>query len=308
MTALVSLLAVTVAFPPAGQTLPPVPRTWMSGAGARGLTRIAVQGRDVEVYRTGAWLTMVDLAPGENTIEIVAGSERTNVTLRVAAPPPAQTNAPAAAPQPRKWTKLPYAADAPRPSPAGVARAGRLVVVDAGHGGPKDRGAVSPHGIYEKDANLALARAMERELANRGFSVLMTRTNDTALVLTERAREACERDAAAFVSLHHNSTGHATDPRAVRHFCVYYWNDLGQGLAAAIERRAAAVVTNEVPSKGVLAANYAVTRNPQIPSCLVEADFIVTPEGEAAIFDVSRRMRLAAAIAQGVEDYLDAGP
>lgn len=306
MTALAPLFAIAVAFPPAGQKLPPVPRTWMSGSGARGLPAITVQGREVEVHRTGAWLTMVDLAPGDNTIEIVAGALRTNVTVSVASPPPAQTNAAAAAAAPRKWTKLPCAADEPRTSRSGASRADTLVVIDPGHGGPDDCGAVSPHGIFEKTANLSLARAVERRLAARGYGVLMTRTNDTALVLTERPREACERNAAAFVSLHHNSVWYSADPRESRHFCVYHWNELGQRLAAAIERRAVAVVTNEVPSKGVLTANYAVTRNPQVPSCLVEADFIVTPEGEAAIFDVRRRERLAEAIAAGIEDYLDA--
>ena len=59
-----------------------------------------------------------------------------------------------------------------------------------------------------------------------------------------------------------------------------------------------------MPSKGSLHANFAVTRNPEIPSCLVEADFITSPEGEEAIFNNERRGVLARAIADGIEDWL----
>ena len=54
---------------------------------------------------------------------------------------------------------------------------------------------------------------------------------------------------------------------------------------------------------GVPRANYAVTRNPEIPSCLVEVDFITSPEGEEASWNPERRRRVAAAIADGFEDW-----
>ena len=50
-------------------------------------------------------------------------------------------------------------------------------------------------------------------------------------------------------------------------------------------------------------ANFAVTRNPEIPSCLVEADFITHPAGEEAAWDAARRARLAEAIARGFADW-----
>jgi N-acetylmuramoyl-L-alanine amidase len=50
-------------------------------------------------------------------------------------------------------------------------------------------------------------------------------------------------------------------------------------------------------------ANFAVTRNPEIPSCLVEADFVSSPEGEEAIWNAERRARMAKAIAAGIDDW-----
>ena len=56
-------------------------------------------------------------------------------------------------------------------------------------------------------------------------------------------------------------------------------------------------------NNGVSRANYAVTRNPEIPSCLIEVDFITSPEGEEASWNPVRRRRVAAAIADGIDDW-----
>ena len=53
-----ALLAVTVAFPRPGMTLPPVDATYMSGSVPRGVTNLVVQGKPVDVFRTGGWITM----------------------------------------------------------------------------------------------------------------------------------------------------------------------------------------------------------------------------------------------------------
>ena len=50
-------------------------------------------------------------------------------------------------------------------------------------------------------------------------------------------------------------------------------------------------------------ANFAVTRNPEIPSCLIETDFITTPEGEVDCLDSARRIKVASAIADGFADW-----
>ncbi len=294
--------AISVAFPRPGQTLPPVEKTYMSGAVPRGVTNLVVQGRSVEVYRTGGWVTMVDVAEGLNEIEISAGGFTTNVAVRVERrPKPKHGAASGAKPAGRVYEKLAYARDEARPHPAGKAPGEVTVVVDAGHGGPKDTGAVSPHGFFEKEANLLLAREVERALTNMGYRVVMTRADDRALVLAERPRVACEGGADAFVSIHHNATVCDKDPRTVRYTAVYEWNDIGARLASAISARLGAALKGDIPNNGVMHANFAVTRNPEVPSCLVETDFITTPEGEEAIWDYRRRRRIAEAIAEGID-------
>ena len=96
----------------------------------------------------------------------------------------------------------------------------RLVVVDAGHGGV-DPGMTGPIGpgprIVEKHVTLSVARFLEEELRRLGVEVLMTRTRDTLIALSDRGRIANRNRGDLFVSVHVNATG-------------------GRGAAAARER------------------------------------------------------------------------
>ena len=108
------LAAVTVAQPADGARLPYLDRCYMIGAVPRGVTNLVVQGKEVEIYRTGAWVTMLDLEEGTNRVEIAADGETTNIVVHVAAKPKPAGKAAAAAPE-KKYEKLEYAADAPAP-------------------------------------------------------------------------------------------------------------------------------------------------------------------------------------------------
>ena len=55
-----------------------------------------------------------------------------------------------------------------------------VVVLDPGHGG-FDPGKVGTKGTLEKDINLAIAKKVEKLLADNGYVVSMTRTEDMAL-------------------------------------------------------------------------------------------------------------------------------
>ena len=296
-----ALLAVTIAFPKPGIRLPYVEKCYMSGTASRGVTNIVVQGKNVSVYKTGGWVTMVDLNEGDNEIKIVESQTvATNYAIKVARKPKV-----AVVPQKKKeYKKLPYADDYPRALVAPDDPAGRIVVVDPGHGGSKDTGALSPHGFGEKDANLALSRAVRDQLVNLGYTVIMTRDGDRALALNDRPRVACtNKNVIAFISIHHNAPNYDVDPRKVRYASVYAWNDIGESLAGKISDAMGAALEGDIPNKGVMKANFAVTRNPEVGSCLVEADFITTPEGEEAIWNPKRRMRIANAIAEGLDNW-----
>lgn len=308
MTALCALLAVTIAVPKPNQRLPYIERCYVIGATEAGVTNVVVQGVDVPVYRTGAWATIVDVKEGENTITVVSeesgGRSEASRTFNVAAKPkprPATQETPP--PAPPEYKKLAYAGDWPKAHPSAKAPRDVTVVLDPGHGGPKDLGAVSPHGWNEKDANLLLSEAVREELIKLGYRVVPTRRNDRAIELYERPKAIYALDADAFISLHHNAPAADRDASSIRYAAVYSWNPLGEALAKAIALRMDEVQRAELKSNGAMHANFAVTRNPEVPSCLIEADFITNPAGEEAAWDPVRRQKLAAAIAAGFADW-----
>ena len=77
-----------------------------------------------------------------------------------------------------------------------------IVCVDAGHGG-KDNGS-DYKGRYEKDDNLKLAQAVSAYLADKNVKVVMTRSDDTFLRLSERCGIANQSGADYMLSLHRN--------------------------------------------------------------------------------------------------------
>jgi len=89
----------------------------------------------------------------------------------------------------------------------------RVVVIDAGHGGP-DTGMRGPIGnpawFVEKDVTLSVASKVATVLRARGVDVLMTRTTDTLIALSDRGRIANANRGDVFISIHVNAPGSNT--------------------------------------------------------------------------------------------------
>jgi len=80
------------------------------------------------------------------------------------------------------------------------------VVIDAGHGGHDD-GTIGPNGVLEKDVVLDVALRLATLLQTRlGAEVVLTRSDDTFVPLTERTAIANEHRADLFLSIHANSS------------------------------------------------------------------------------------------------------
>jgi len=106
-------------------------------------------------------------------------------------------------------------------------RARKLVVIDAGHGGP-DNGMTGPIGdnpswFVEKDVTLSVAKKLEAVMRARGYDVLMTRTTDTLIALYDRGRIANANHGDLFISIHCNAPGYTTAAAArERGFETYF--------------------------------------------------------------------------------------
>lgn len=104
-----------------------------------------------------------------------------------------------------------------------------VVVVDAGHGG-RDRGMSGPMGsrrkVFEADITLAVARRLRDELRRRGVEVVMTRSADTLIALSDRGRIANRAQADLFLSIHVNAANPRwRNPSGARGFETYFLSE-----------------------------------------------------------------------------------
>jgi N-acetylmuramoyl-L-alanine amidase len=191
------------------------------------------------------------------------------------------------------------------------------VVVDPGHGGPVDTGAIGPNGLSEANLNLLVARAFASELEDRGISAALTRTDDYAVPIQVRAAFAEAAEAELMVSVHHNAPASArssvpgtevyvqsTSAGATRLGGILYEETMAalDQFDIAWTRRHDAGVVQVLLDDGRDA--YGILRLPTVPTALVELGYLANP-AEAAFFATEAYVGTAAsALANGVEAYL----
>ena len=177
--------------------------------------------------------------------------------------------------------------------------AGRTIVLDPGH---PPVGAKGPSGLWEPVATLAVAQQAKTLLERAGATVLLTRTDSTPVDLFPRTRFAEERDADVLVSIHANALPDGVNPFVNNGTSVYYFHPRSAALARALDR--ALVAELGVRDLGMGRGDYALVRNPWMPSALTEGLFMMLPEQEAMLASPEGRMRYARGVARGIEDFL----
>ncbi len=80
----------------------------------------------------------------------------------------------------------------------------KRIVIDAGHGGT-DIGTTGKMGTQEKEITLDIAKRLKARLVEKGFSLSMTREDDSLVPLQGRVAFAREAKADVFISIHVNS-------------------------------------------------------------------------------------------------------
>ena len=177
-----------------------------------------------------------------------------------------------------------------RPGPKGF----KTVILDAGHGG-KDGGATSSHTRQnEKDLTLDMARRIRSELGGN-FKVILMRGDDTFVDLDDRVIRA-NRHGGVLVSMHFNS-----GPSHVRGPETYYWRVDSHGLAVRLQRAMESVSPAENSNRGLVRRRLRLTRNPEIPSVLIEGGYLSNAPESHLIANSSYRQKMASAIAGAIK-------
>jgi N-acetylmuramoyl-L-alanine amidase len=191
------------------------------------------------------------------------------------------------------------------------------VVIDPGHGGAIDTGAVGSNGLMEKTLNLELAQAVEAKLIVRGFAVILTRTGDYASRLSVRTGLADRLGAELMLSIHHNAPTPGPSLRPGTEVFVQSQSSESRRLGGVVWSHVVdALSTFDVPwtaapDAGVLSVlssrgidAYGINRNAETVSVLAEMAYISHPP-EAELFATDAYIHAASeALADAVEEYL----
>jgi N-acetylmuramoyl-L-alanine amidase len=194
------------------------------------------------------------------------------------------------------------------PPGAGGTLAGKVIVIDPGHGG-RDPGANRGQHM-EKNYALRFSLNAKRMLEAHGARVIMTREGDTFVGLSERPKVARDNNADIFISVHYNSTGKDNSVSGTMTF--YHQTDPDdQILAACIHPELVAV--SGLPDKGIITdrriynSGFAVLRTAPMPAVLLELAFINHASDRAQMVKPEWQQAMAEAAVRGIKRFVEGG-
>lgn len=176
-----------------------------------------------------------------------------------------------------------------------------IIVIDAGHGG-FDPGAVGPSGLQEKDINLEIALMTGKLLKDAGYSVILTRDDDTFISLKERVRIANQENALLFVSIHNNSSN-SNYSEGTETFIAPNKVASSQLLADLLQQELLNGLKRT--DRGIKRENFYVIKYTKIPAALVELAFLSNAHEEALLESILFKEKAAKAVSQGIIKYLE---
>ena len=176
------------------------------------------------------------------------------------------------------------------------------IVIDPGHGG-NESGTTGCLGTKEKDINLILSQKLKTYLSDKGAKVYLTRENDTYLGLYDRVNFANNLNADIFISIHNNALPDQLANKDISGTEVYYFYPQAKELAKSVMTG----VTQSANTKnnGVKGESYAVIRNSQVVSILLEVAYMINPPEDEKLGSSDFQDSVVKGIADGLEKYIN---
>ncbi len=197
-----------------------------------------------------------------------------------------------------------------------------VIVIDPGHGGMNSGTHSTLDGRLEKEFTLDWALRLAPLLAQEGWQVFLTRTNDVDDSLSNRVVFAEAHHADLFISLHFNSLAPDKIPAGIETYCVtptgmpstltrgygdfwaeYFPNNAFdvQNLQLAVRLQGALLRATGMEDRGVCRARFiGVLHGQHRPAVLIEAGFLSNPSDARQIETPAFRKKLAQAVADAL--------
>jgi len=185
-----------------------------------------------------------------------------------------------------------------------------IIVIDPGHGGSDPGACNRSSGLRETDINLDVALRLQEVLTERGWQVVLTRTNDSdvsyagspdKVELGARVSVANDINAMAFISLHCN----AAYSSAHNGSSLHWYKSSDRVLARSLEEVLESGIGTRV--RGLVRNRFYVLRHTQMPAVLVEMAFITNPHDRALLDSPGFRQRMAEHLADGLNSFMRSG-
>lgn len=182
---------------------------------------------------------------------------------------------------------------------------GKIILVDAGHGGADGGARARDSGIWEKEINLQVAKKLQTALEKQGALIIMTRETDMAYDSNKRADLTARLDLAVYgkadmvVSVHMNEYRSRSESGPQ----VFYraGQEKSRLLAGAIQEKMIAQLSPKKKRQAMAGDYYILSLD--LPSVLVEGGFLSNAEEEKLLLDAGYQERMAQAVAAGIEEY-----
>ena len=186
---------------------------------------------------------------------------------------------------------------------------GKMIALDAGHGG-NDTGAVNvASGLQEKDVNLAVVYALKEKLEASGATVVLTRESDETIISRKERIDIAKAKCAAYgrscdilISVHHNGS---SDPTVDGTLTIYN-GKLDKPLAYIIQP--ALVGALDTADLGYEWGGYGMTVRGQLVSVLTEAYFITNNDEATQYISGTRKAQEVQALYDGIGSYFSSRP
>lgn len=179
---------------------------------------------------------------------------------------------------------------------------GVKILLDAGHGSNQDLGARGPTGYPEKDVTLITSKLLQTELQNLGAKVLMTRTDDSDVLLEPRVNKINQEEPTLAISIHYNALPDDGDAINTSGIGAFWYNAQAEDFAKFINTYVSKKLNRR--DYGVFWNNLALARPTTAPSVLLELGFMINPVEFEWIIDPQQQKLLAKTLADGVTEWI----